>query len=257
MRWTAVAEFVALAWRMVRKARAAAALTLVLFLPVQSFAVEIWKAHPDSLEISYSLRIGSCSGPAAYSYVDESVTNRRLGLFDVQIALRQGNFGQVATGMDLLFGPRFMTVGDSSFYEFEHVRYSAIFMYVSPGFHVRVGKDQPLSLGASIDVGPLWARESYLYSWWRSNEGDLAVERILAIRPRLQMSYNLTHSLHVQIEYGWMHGKIRPAYRYDHASNWYVEIPRDFDGPYFISSIAITRPVARKAIMVGVNKSRR
>lgn len=180
-----------------------------------------------------------------------------MGLFGVQIELRQGNFGQVAAGMDLMIGPRYQTSGDSLLYDSEHIRYSAVFLYVSPGIHVRIGRDQPLSLGARVDLGPLWARESYSYSWRRSGEGFLAVERILAIRPRLQISYNLTHTLQVQFEYGWMHGKIRPAYYPDYSSNWYVEFPRDFDGRFINASLAITRPVARKATITGTNKSRR
>lgn len=235
-----------------------AAILLTILLPTQTVICENWETHADTLQVSYGLRIGSSGGPAYYDYSGDNVTERRLGMIGAEVAVRQGNFGQIGVGMDLMIGPRSQPTGDPFLYS-EHIRYSAIFFYVSPGIQVRLGRDQPLSIGASVDIGPMWSRETAFARpllMWDTGAEYLEVERILAIRPSLLLSYNVTHSTQLQFEYGWMHGKIRPSFYLDLTGRpWYAEFPRDYDGPYFIASIAITRPVKRKDISDAAYKS--
>lgn len=228
-------------------ARTLCALLLALLVTSQTRAGERWDAHPDSLELAYGLRFGICSGPAAYSISESRVLEDALKTLGVQIAVRQGNYGQLAAGLELMQGPRYATSGwDSVSSIFEHIRYSAVFLYVSPGIQVRLGKDQPLSLGASVDLGPLWTRERTFYAYLFDADEYLEVERSMAIRPKFVMSYNLSHKVQVHFEYGWIDAGLSSTYSSAYfADNWYIEIPRSYDGPYFSASITATRPIAR------------
>jgi len=230
-------------------ARIASLAMFTCFITAQAFAGDVWQFHPDSQQIAYSLRIGSSSGPAAYSFPEDQILQRRMCLIGAEITLQQDNFGQIGAGMDVMIGPRYPYSEDTLVYDFEVARYSAVFLYVSPGIQIQLGKDQPLSLGASVDIGPLWSRETS-YAGWFSDRQYLEVERVLAYRPKFTMSYNLTHDVQLRFEYGWMHGRIRSAYFPDPDENWYAEYPRDYNGTYFGTSVAITRPIKRQGSKV-------
>jgi hypothetical protein len=193
------------------------------------------------VEYLLGIRLGLTDNPRLDLGVDRRDSRSRAGYIGAQATLVHERHFTLGLGLEHL-ATRYTHFREDSLNGLvEDNQFSGWLFYISPGAHSRLGNDQPLGFGVSVDAGYLWASENFLThdfeSYWS--------ERIFALRPKMTATYDISPDMFLQLESGWLWAEktgYRIYYDYFDGPSYGYAWEMDFTGPYFGSMLTIRLP---------------
>lgn len=197
----------------------------------------------DSLSVSVGLRLGTGQLRGYLADVNDNSCTVRSGVTGIELTVHRACNFQIGIGLErhIAQSERFTTDTVIAYFG-QDSRLSAWFIYLSPGVHSRIGEDQPLDIGGVVDIGVLWVSDRVRGRLDEFSHG----ERILAIRPKVVISYDVYQNTVLHLECGWMYAEMESAYYHDRFEFYpwtqYRRFWRSLTGSYYGVMLSISPP---------------